>query len=140
MEMQCLIINKLKNKESVMIIIAISNQPNNVSMMNTAQNLHLCLKLPLPLITSVLELLYRNHTTTADNAFVHKAKTPFSEEVMVGKSVISISMDISRISCLLVLVLAALRLRLFLSRKFVKIWLRLFLSSTTAKQVSFVLR
>jgi hypothetical protein len=82
---------RIQNKESVMIVIAISNKRNNMFMINTTYNFHICLKLSLSLslITSIFQLFYRNHATAVKNVFVTKPKLTYPKRLWLEKSFVA---------------------------------------------------
>jgi hypothetical protein len=77
---------RIQNKESVMIVIAISNKRNNMFMINTTYNFHISLKLSLSLLDHFhLSIVLPQPCDRRQECLCDKTKTHLSEEIMVGK-------------------------------------------------------
>lgn len=81
MILESLIGNKLINKHFLPIGNAVSNQGNQVPVMHSADNFHLCLELSLSLPTASLELLDRNFLPIGEYPLVDVPKCTLTQEI-----------------------------------------------------------
>lgn len=73
-ELHGLIGNKLVNEQFVVAGDAVSDEGDEVAMVDAADDLHLRLKLALALSTAALQALHRHFPSVRQNTFVNQPK------------------------------------------------------------------
>lgn len=72
---------KLIDQEAV-ALGAVADERNEVAVVDTANDLHLCPELPLPLSAPGFELLHRHLSAVRQHALVHGSESAFADDVV----------------------------------------------------------
>lgn len=77
-KLEIVVRNKLIDKQSFGTGDAITNKRHQMPVVNSADDLNLCLKLPLSLTTPNFQLLHSNFFPTRQHTFVHVTEPALS--------------------------------------------------------------